>query len=153
MKKLFTILSLLGLVLAFVACSDDDDNDKKIIYGDLPTETQTFLNTYFGGSEGVVYVSKDNDSYDVVYSKYKVEFDLNGEWDSVDGTINKQQNEVPSGIVPSSILKYVAANHPNSIIVEIDKETWKDGKGYEIDLNNYEPDLLFDFEGNFLRED
>lgn len=152
MKKLFMILALLGLMFTFVACNDDDD-DVKITHGDLPTEAQTFLNTHFGGSDGIITITKDNDGYDVIYEKYKIEFDLNGEWDSVDGTINKQQNEIPSAIVPIPILNYITEKHPESIIVEIDKETWKDGKGYEIDLNDYIPDLLFDLEGNFLRED
>ncbi|WP_159461378.1 hypothetical protein [Dysgonomonas massiliensis] len=111
MKKLFMTLTLLGFIFSFVACSDDDD--KKATYGDLPTKAQTFLETHFGGNSGILNITKDNDSYDVIYDKFKIEFDLDGEWDSIDGTINRQSNAIPStviALIPSTIAEYVAVN-------------------------------------------
>lgn len=142
-------LTLLGFIFSFVACSDDDD--KKATYGDLPTKAQTFLETHFGGNSGILNITKDNDSYDVIYDKFKIEFDLDGEWDSIDGTINRQSNAIPStviALIPSTIAEYVAVNYGEAKIIEVDREPW----GYEIDLDN-NIDLKFDLDGKFIGKD
>jgi len=145
MKKLLFTLSILITSFAFVAC--DDDDDKIISTGDLPTTAQTFLQTHFSSQE-VRRVEKDNDSYDVYLANgFEIEFTLAGEWDDVDG----RGQELPSSVialVPASIPAYVTENYPNQFIVEINKENF----GYEIDLNN-NIELEFDSDGTFLRVD
>lgn len=146
MKRVLFILGLLSLSLTFVACSDDDD-DKVISYDELPTKAQSFITTHFP-DETKDQVKKDNDSYDVYLSKYKVEFDLSGEWDSVDGKRAGQKNVVPQSVlalIPNGILIYVAEEYPDTDIVEVDIEAY----GYEVALNN-NIDLKFDKEGSFL---
>jgi len=149
MKKVFLILGLLSFSLAFVSCSDDDD-DKVISYDELPANAQSFIATHFP-DEAKDQVKKDNDSYDVYLSKYKVEFNLSGDWDSVDGKRNGQKNVIPQSVLallPDGILTYVAENYPNATIVEVDIEVY----GYEITLNN-NIDLEFDKDGSFRRLD
>ncbi len=150
MKKVFFILALLSVSFSFMACGDDDDNDNVITYEELPTLAKTFITTHFP-DQAKDQVKKDNDSYDVYLSGYEIEFNLNGEWDSVDGKRGTQRNPIPQSILnllPNGILLYVAETYPNITILEVDKEI----NGYEITLNN-DVELKFNKDGGFLSRD
>lgn len=155
MKKLFVILGLLSLSLAFIACSDDDD-DTTVSLNDLPASANEFIGTHFAGTTSDnAHVTKDNDSYDVVLnSGYKIEFNLDGTWDSVDGEIGKNVKALPESFLAidpvAKIRDYVKANYDESVfIVEVDKEHDKSGNhvGYDVDLSDNSPDLKFNTNG------
>jgi len=155
MKKLFVFFGLLSLSFAFVACSDDDD-DTVVSLKDLPASASQFLNDHFSGiTEENAQVKKDNDSYDVLLNAgYKVEFDLDGTWDSVDGEIGNVMNTLPESFLAldpvSKMCDYVKANYSESVyIVEVDREHDRDGKviGYDVDLSDNSPDLRFNASG------
>ncbi|MBK5721625.1 PepSY-like domain-containing protein [Dysgonomonas sp. Marseille-P4677] len=142
MKKILLILSLFVVSFAFVSC--DDDDDKKIALTDLPVNAQTFIQTHFPNNE-VRLVTKDNDSYDVyLINGFEIDFDLSGEWDSIDG----RGQLVPQSImelIPANIAVYIKEHFAQGNITEVSKELY----GYEIGLN-YGLDIKFDFNGNFL---
>jgi len=142
MKKVLLALALLFGSFTFIAC--DDDDDKKLSVDELPEIVQIFLQTHFSGQE-VRLVEKDNDSYDVyLINGFKVEFNLSGEWDDIDG----QTMAIPQSIldlIPESISDYVTEHYSGFHISEINKERY----GYEIELNNG-LDLKFDSEGVFI---
>lgn len=75
----------------------------------------------------------------------ELDFDKDGEWregSAEDGT------HLPTAILPETIQTYLSSNHPNVTLQSVDKEL----DGYAIELSN-DVDLLFDLEGNFIRED
>lgn len=145
MKKLLFTLSLFIASFTLIAC--DDDDDLIISVKDLPTISQTFLQTHFPLHEAV-RVEQDKDGYDVYLKNgFEIDFTLTGEWDDIDG----RGQEIPASImalIPEAISSYVKTNYPNQFIVEVNKEYF----GYEIDLNN-NIELEFDTNGNFLRID
>ena len=146
MKKLLFTFGLLIASLSFIACSDDDD-DKKITFEEIPTISQTFIQTHFAGQE-VRLVERDNDSYDVYLKNgFEVEFTLTGEWDDVDGKTQAVPQSVLD-LIPAKILDYVAANYDGQSIYEVNKEPF----GYEIELSS-RVELEFDAEVEFLRID
>lgn len=144
MKKALFAFSFFILSFAFIAC---DDDDKIVSTDDLPATAQTFLQTHFPSQE-ITRVVKDKDSYDVyLANRFEIEFNLSGEWDSIDG----KGQQIPNGIIallPSTIPSYILQHYPNQYIIEINKEHF----GYEIDLNN-NIELEFDSNGTFIRID
>lgn len=156
MKKLFIMLGILSIFLAFTACNNDDD-DAVVKFADLPASVGQFLNDHFPGTtDENSFMSRDDDSYDVVLnSGYKIEFSLDGTWENVDGKINGTVKPMPESFLeldPISIIRdYVKVNYAENVfIVEVDKEHDKQGNhtGYEIDLNDNSHDIKFDKNGN-----
>lgn len=128
-----------------LACSDDDDNDNLIGYDALPEISRNFVQTYFGDQD-VVYVTRDKDSYDVMLAGgYKVEFDLTGNWEEVDGPLAAT---LPNqDFIPQKIRDYVSQNFEVGI-----NSISRNAVGYEVELIN-SIELQFDSEGNFVRID
>jgi len=126
--KIF-LLALFASASVFTAKADDD---RPIAIDQLPAKAQQFIQTHFKDLE-VSYATVDRDYFDKSYevrfvNGTKVEFHADGQWDNVDC----HKEAVPAGIVPAQIVEYVKNNHPDHIIVEIDK----DRRGYEINLRN-----------------
>ncbi|MDR2036612.1 MAG: PepSY-like domain-containing protein [Bacteroidales bacterium] len=144
MKTNLLIFALVVSGFAFSSC--DKDDDKVISKSDLPETAQAFLNTYFAGITET-RVEKDNDNYDVYLSNgMEVEFDLNGNWNDIDGN----RNPLPATILdqlPVTISEYLTLNHENASVFSIDKEPY----GYEVDMSNGW-DVKFNFEGKFLSQ-
>ncbi|MBS7255658.1 PepSY-like domain-containing protein [Flavobacterium branchiicola] len=114
----------------------------------LPANAQTFLKTHFTGQEPN-YIIEDKETFTKDYkvqfaNNIEVEFDSKGNWEEVDGN----HAEIPTTMIPKSILSYVKANFANTAITKIDKGSW----GYEVDLNNG-IELEFNSKGNFIRID
>jgi len=146
MKKLLFALSLIIISFAAIGCSDDDD-DKTISFDELPEISKTFLDTHFQGQTARL-VEKDNDGYDVyLNNKFKVEFDLSGEWDDVDG-INQAVPTSILSLLPGAIMSYISENYPEQSVYEVNKEPF----GFEIELSN-NLELEFTPEGQFIRID
>lgn len=140
MKKIFLILFSM-FTLSLPACNRDD---VPISFKELPAEAQKFVNKYFSDIN-ISVVLKDDNEYEVKFANgYQIEFNKKGEWKEVDC----QSDEVPAGIVPENIRKYVAQHYPQNFIVKISL----DSHGYDVELNN-DLDLEFDRNGNFLRID
>lgn len=108
-------------------------NDKPIQVTELPKSAQSFIKNHFADqSVAVAKVETDfmDKSYDVIFTNGdKVEFDKKGKWTKVDC----KHGQVPQGIIPMPIQKYIAKNYPDAKVVKIELT---DRKGYEVDLNN-----------------
>jgi len=142
MKKVLFLFSVLVASLVFVAC--DDDDDLTVTTAELPEKAQAFMQTHFEGQE-IRTIRKDNDSYDVYLANgFEVEFDLSGEWDDIDGNVQKLPQSIID-LLPEGIPLYVTENYPQNHISEINKERY----GFEIGLNGG-LDLKFDKDGGFL---
>lgn len=108
-------------------------NDKPIQVTELPKSAQSFIKNHFADqSVAVAKVETDfmDKSYDVIFTNGdKVEFDKKGKWTKVDC----KYGQVPQGIIPMPIQKYIAKNYPDAKVIKIELT---DRKGYEVDLNN-----------------
>jgi len=142
--KLF-LLAFLATAGVFTAKADDD---RPISVDQLPAKSQQFIQNYFKDID-VSYAKVESDlfekSYEVRFvNGSKVEFEKNGRWDNVD--CNKEK--VPAGIVPKQIEDFVSKNHPNQVIVKIDR----DKRDYEIELKNG-IEIKFDLKFNVIGYD
>ena len=108
-------------------------NDKPIQVTELPKMAQSFIKNHFA-DQSVAVAKMETEfmdkSYDVIFTNGdKVEFDKKGKWTKVDC----KHGQVPQGIIPMPIQKYIAKNYPDAKVIKIELT---DRKGYEVDLNN-----------------
>ena len=108
-------------------------NDKPIQVTELPRSAQSFIKNHFA-DQSVAVAKMETEfmdrSYDVIFANGdKVEFDKKGKWTKVDC----KHGQVPQGIIPMPIQKYIAKNYPDAKVIKIELT---DRKGYEVDLNN-----------------
>lgn len=121
------------------------DNDRIITKEMLPTKAQVFIDNFFAETK-ISYAKEERDfmerSYEVVLADgSKLEFTRKGEWMEVDC----RYTEVPAGVVPSAIVKYVSANYPDAKILRIEH----DRRDYEVKLSN-RLELTFDKKFNII---
>lgn len=131
---------------------DIDQDDKKDIIDvkELPETVTVFLAQEFPNS--TVILAKRNNLREIkVYlsSSHKVEFDRQGQWKEVDGTV---QSEVPSSLLPVKAQTYLTANFANFAIVSLEKER----NTYEVEIVDksnlrVEYDVVFDQNGNHIK--
>ena len=143
MKKILAVWAI--LTISLTACAD---HHQLVEYSDLPAQAQVFIQKYFNVTD-VAYIERERDG---VHHEYQVhlkndtemEFDYQGNFKSIDCQVLK----VPTGIVPEPIINFVQTHYPNSFVVEYVVEyrhlTVELGTGL---------DLIFDFEGHFIRID
>lgn len=123
----------------------DTNPAKAIAVEQLPDTSFTFLEQFFPGIE-VVYAEKDEDDGIITYELTladgtEIEVDANGNWIEIECF----RRALPDGIVPQSIIDYVAQNYPNAEIVSIER----DNRGYEVELRDG-TELEFDENFNFV---
>lgn len=145
MKKFLSMFAIVAAMFAVVGC---EKNDEVVLAENLPREVTTFVQTHFPGVE-ILNVIKDysgRKAYDFeirLDDGTRLEISKGGEWKDVEN----YKNGVPSSIIPAEILAYVADNHPEAIVISIDRE-----RGFEVGLN-VGVDIYFDQSGNFSRYD
>ena len=132
----------------FFSC---DDDDKKIVYNNLPVESRHFIENYFSGVDVASVEKEDGESH------YKVElangfvlrFYRNGGWQEVDGNGVEIPGPVLYDLLPGAILTYVAQEYPDASIVEISQHSY----GYEVNLETQpEVKLKFNRDGGIITE-
>lgn len=145
MKKFLSMFAIVAAMFAVVGC---EKNDEVVMAENLPREVTTFVQTHFPGVE-ILNVIKDysgRKAYDFeirLDDGTRLEISKGGEWKDVEN----YKKGVPSSIIPAEILAYVADNHPEAIVISIDRE-----RGFEVGLN-VGVDIYFDQSGNFSRYD
>jgi|SRR5690606_34840188 len=153
MKKTLFGLSLLAMVsFATVSC----DDDKVISESELPKTSQNFISEYFSG-QTYSRVEKDGRNYSVKLgergSQIEIDFDADGNWVEVDGDNGVY---IPTSFILPNIVAYVADNYPspapNESKVNINGIE-KKAQGFEVDLVTSDIDLVFDANGEFVRQD
>ncbi len=145
MKKFLSMFAIVAAMFVVVGCGK---NDEVVLAENLPREVTTFVQTHFPGVE-ILNVIKDysgRKAYDFeirLDDGTRLEISKGGEWKDVEN----YKKGVPSSIIPAEILAYVADNHPEAIVISIDRE-----RGFEVGLN-VGVDIYFDQSGNFSRYD
>lgn len=143
MKKMLLSALVIATLAIAPAVADVIINSEQ-----LPQPAQAFLQKNFASNK-VLTALHDNDISDndytvVLNNGVKVEFDRNGEWES----IKVKGVALPSGIIPEAIQHYVAQRFGNVAIEKVERKRY----GYEVELAN-DLELKFDANGKFLRMD
>lgn len=143
-SRIFALAAVLAGIMTFTSCEEHRINESR-----LPEAAQAFIAQYFVG-ETVVYAEKERDDRRVTYNVLlsdgtDLDFNENGEWTSVDCNLSP----VPDGIVPQGIIAYLAlSGQGDTRVFKIEKVMG----GYEITVVSGR-ELLFDADGNFVREE
>lgn len=136
MKKVIYLVVVFSLIstLAFAG--------KAINMSELPKAAQDCINTLFKGVQ-TTYVEKDFDGYEVRLSNgAKVDFYNNGDWEEISNYAG-----LPDTLLPAAALKTVKQNHPQAMVIKIEKE-WG---GFDIKLNN-NMEMKIDKDGKLLSQ-
>ena len=143
MKKvsLFSV-AIVSMVMQSVTCLADD---MVIPVGQLPEAAKTFVKKNVPNT-AISYVTKEMEFMGATYEARladgtEIDFDKKGNWDKVDC----QLKAVPAALIPAEISQFVKTNHPDAIIVKIDKERY----GYDIELSN-DLELKFNKKGQLI---
>ena len=143
MKKVSLFLvAIVSMVMQSVTCLA---GDMVIPAGQLPAAAQTFVKKNFPNT-AISYVTKEMEFMGATYEARladgtEIDFDKKGNWDKVDC----QLKAVPAALIPAEISQFVKTNHPDAIIVKIDKERY----GYDIELSN-DLELKFNKKGQLI---
>lgn len=147
MKKSIILSAALMVAMSLTACHKADK--VAIEFSKLPEAAQTFVQTHFADKQvSVVYCDQDvaDKDYEVIFTDgANVDFTRKGNWNEVE---DRDADGVPVAIIPAAIIEYIASKHAGQYVVQIGK----DGKRYEVELNNT-IEMVFDKNGNFLRYD
>lgn len=145
MKKFF-LSSILAMSVCLVSLSCNAD-DLFINVRELPQTVQSFIASHFPNTS-VLSTIKDGNDYEIrMDNGWEMEFDHNGQWETVDC----KRDEIPASVIaliPETIVSYIRNNYPTVFITEISR----DRSGYDVELSNG-LDLKFSSKGNFIRID
>lgn len=117
-RKLLAFLPILLGVWMLSSC----DDEKKIDFGDLPSEARSFIENYFPGADILSIVQEKEDGrkeYQVKLSNgTDMEFDEDGEWTNIEFYFSP----LPTGILPANVITKVEELHPEAYINGVEKE-------------------------------
>lgn len=110
---------------------DLDEDEQHITYEQLPATAQSFLQTYFPAAE-IVFIKQETEARATTYKVYthngfKIEFNQQGAWTEIE---TKQNQDIPSAIMPASISSYIQTNYADFKHTGIEKNA----TGYEVEL-------------------
>lgn len=146
---LFKMVLILGVIFSMTSCDKDEE---RIPNENLPSVSRTFVNEFFGSAK-INSVIKDKEGANRFVYEVKldngvdIKFDEAGNWLELEARNDREALPNTSFILPA-IVNYVNATYPSVGINGIDREP----NVFDVELNN-DLDLVFDKEGNFIRED
>lgn len=117
-RKLLAFLPILLGVWMLSSC----DDEKKIDFGDLPSEARSFIENYFPSADILSIVQEKENGrkeYQVKLSDgTDMEFDEDGEWTNIECYFSP----LPTGILPANVITKVEELHPEAYINGVEKE-------------------------------
>lgn len=117
-RKLLAFLPILLGVWMLSSC----DDEKKIDFGELPSEARSFIENYFPSADVLSIVQEKEDGrkeYQVKLSDgTDMEFDEDGEWTNIECYFSP----LPTGILPANVITKVEELHPEAYINGVEKE-------------------------------
>lgn len=117
-RKLLAFFPILLGVWMLSSC----DDEKKIDFGDLPSEARSFIKNYFPSADILSIVQEKEDGrkeYQVKLSDgTDMEFDEDGEWTNIECYFIP----LPTGILPANVITKVEELHPEAYINGVEKE-------------------------------
>ena len=123
---------LTAMLLSATMLTACDLRDRMTEVSNLPAPAQELLRKEFAG-KSISFVKAERDGfsldYDVVFDDgTAVEFGPRGEWQEV----NCRQGDVPAGMVPQEIMKFVGERYPSVGIRRLERHR----RGMEVKLTN-----------------
>lgn len=131
---------------------EDDDDEVRIAYEELPENSRSFIATQFEGAIAIT-VKKETDDNQVSYDVYlnngiKIEFDAAGNWVEIE---SKGDVAIPAAAIPANIAQYILQNYATHVLTEIEVN---DDGGFTVEIESRitsrDIELTFDANGNFL---
>lgn len=117
-RKLLAFFPILLGVWMLSSC----DDEKKIDFGDLPSEARSFIENYFPSADILSIVQEKEDGrkeYQVKLSNgTDMEFDEDGGWTNIECYFSP----LPTGILPANVITKVEELHPEAYINGVEKE-------------------------------
>ena len=117
-RKLLAFFPILLGVWMLSSC----DDEKKIDFGDLPSEARSFIENYIPSADILSIVQEKEDGrkeYQVKLSDgTDMEFDEDGEWTNIECYFSP----LPTGILPANVITKVEELHPEAYINGVEKE-------------------------------
>ena len=117
-RKLLAFFPILLGVWMLSSC----DDEKKIDFGDLPSEARSFIENYFPSADILSIVQEKEDGrkeYQVKLSNgTDMEFDEDREWTNIECYFSP----LPTGILPANVITKVEELHPEAYINGVEKE-------------------------------
>ena len=117
-RKLLAFFPILLGVWMLSSC----DDEKKIDFGDLPSEARSFIENYFPSADILSIVQEKEDGrkeYQVKLSDgTDMEFDEDGEWTNIECYFSP----LPTGILPANVITKVEELPPEAYINGVEKE-------------------------------
>lgn len=117
-RKLLAFFPILLGVWMLSSC----DDEKKIDFGDLPSEARSFIENYFPSADILSIVQEKEDGrkeYQVKLSDgTDMEFDEDGEWTNIECYFSP----LPTGILPANVITKVEELHPEAYINGVERE-------------------------------
>ena len=122
------------------------DRGTAVEFGQLPQKAQTFITDNFSKADISSVTQERDGDYNVFFTTgVKIEFDRNGDWDSVEG-----RGDISVAFAPKAVQNYLNEKHAGVKVVEIDRD-FRD-KEIEVKLAD-RIEIEFDLNGNFKRYD
>ena len=117
-RKLLAFFPILLGVWMLSSC----DDEKKIDFGDLPSEARSFIENYFPSADILSIIQEKENGrkeYQVKLSDgTDMEFDEDGEWTNIECYFSP----LPTGILPANVITKVEELHPEAYINGVEKE-------------------------------
>ena len=117
-RKLLAFFPILLGVWMLSSC----DDEKKIDFGDLPSEARSFIENYFPSADILSIVQEKEDGrkeYQVKLSDgTDMEFDEDGEWTNIECYFSP----LPTGILPANVITKVEELRTEAYINGVEKE-------------------------------
>ena len=124
------------------------DDEKKIDFGDLPSEARSFIENYFPSADILSIVQEKEDGrkeYQVKLSNgTDMEFDEDGEWTNIECYFSP----LPTGILPANVITKVEELHPEAYINGVEKELG----GYVTDADGIDWDMRFNAQFEYVSQ-
>lgn len=145
MKKITVIKNLM---LVMIVCSlTSCDRETILNPTEVPIEITSYVSTHFPNNR-MLQTTKEIDgttkTYNVILNdNISLEFNRKKRIISIEAN-----SQLPEGVIPEKLNRYVSSNYPNNYIIEWEIES----KQQQISLDN-NLDLEFSLNGDFLRID
>lgn len=141
-----TIQFILAVVFA-CTISSAQAQDRYLKTEEFPSEITSYVKQHFPESD-IISIKEEKDRRKTEYevklrNMEELEFDEAYHIKSIES-----KSALPNSVIPPKILDYVTKNYPQQFIKE-----WKmKRRSQEVELNN-DLEIIFDFDGNFVKID
>ncbi len=149
MNRFYNLIFGLAII-AFSACSNAKPEEPTIESTAVPEAVLTsFKERFITGTD--IKWHKRNANFGVEFTQGQSKFDATF---LPDGELIEVEAAVNLDMIPKTLTDYILVTYKDATILEADRVMNKDGNFYEVEIehDDQEKELVFDTEGNFMKE-